>query len=167
VYDLGGGTFDVVGHNGANFLGGKNLDWEIVDKVLGPKIAVAFKFDNFHRDNKAYQSKYARLKFLAERAKMELSQYETTTIEVDGIGEDDESAPIYLSVQLTRQEFEELMDPLMNRTIDLCKQTLKEGGLTSSAVSKVILVGGPTQFPYLRRRLQQRCSPDWLSQIPP
>lgn len=166
VYDLGGGTFDValisskdgvlsvLGHNGDNFLGGKNLDWEIVDKVLTPKIADAFELDNFHRENKAHQSKYARLKFLAERAKMELSQYETTTIEVDGIGEDDAGSPIYLSVELTRQEFEELMDPLMNRTIDLCKQTLKESGLTSVAVSKIILVGGPTQIPYIRQRLE-------------
>ncbi|HMA73056.1 MAG TPA: Hsp70 family protein, partial [Xanthobacteraceae bacterium] len=93
VYDLGGGTFDValisskdgvltvLGHNGDNFIGGKNLDWEIVDKVLTPKIAEAMNFENFRRDNEAHRSKFARLKFLAERAKMELSQYETTTIE--------------------------------------------------------------------------------------
>ena len=86
VYDLGGGTFDValisskdgilsvLGHNGDNFLGGKNLDWEIVDKILTPKIAEAFSFDNFRRDNKAHQSKFSRLKFLAERAKMDALQ---------------------------------------------------------------------------------------------
>ncbi|MBV8504319.1 MAG: Hsp70 family protein [Alphaproteobacteria bacterium] len=85
VYDLGGGTFDValisskdgvlsvLGHNGDNFLGGKNLDWEIVDKVLAPKIADSLNFDNFRRDNKGYQSKFSRLKFFAERAKIELS----------------------------------------------------------------------------------------------
>lgn len=166
VYDLGGGTFDValisskdgvlsvLGHNGDNFLGGKNLDWEIVDKVLTPKIADAFSFENFRRVNKAHQSKFARLKFLAERAKMELSQYEITTIEVDGIGNDDAGKTILLPIEITRQEFEKLMDPLMNRTIDLCKQTLKESGLTSSAVSKIILVGGPTQIPYIRQRLE-------------
>ena len=165
VYDLGGGTFDValisskdgvltvLGHNGDNFLGGKNLDWEIVDKVLTPKIADAVNSENFRRDNEAHRSKFARLKFLAERAKMELSQYETTTIEVDGIGDDDVRNPISLSVEITRQEFEKLMDPLMNRTIDLCKRTLKESGLTSSAVSKIILVGGPTQIPYVWQRL--------------
>src|SRR5262249_32958544 len=90
-YDLGGGTFDValisskdgvlsvLGHNGDNFLGGKNLDWEIVDKILVPGIAGLFALENFHRGNKAYQGKFARLKFLAERAKMELSQYDSTT----------------------------------------------------------------------------------------
>jgi molecular chaperone DnaK len=164
VYDLGGGTFDValisskdgilsvLGHNGDNFLGGKNLDWEIVDKILTPKIAEAFSFDNFRRDNKAHQSKFSRLKFLAERAKMDLSNYETTALEVDGIGDDDAGNPIVLSVEISRQEFEKLMGPLMNRTIDLCKQTLKESGLTNSSISKIILVGGPTQIPSTSRR---------------
>jgi molecular chaperone DnaK len=179
IYDLGGGTFDValisskdgvlsvLGHNGDNFLGGKNLDWEIVDKVLTPKIADAQTFENFRRDNKAYQSKFARLKFLAERAKMELSQYESTTIEVDGIGDDDAGNPIALSVEITRHEFEELMDPLMNRTIDLCKRTLRESGLTSSSVSKIILVGGPTQIPYIRQRLEADLSIPTDSSVDP
>ena len=148
VYDLGGGTFDValisskegmlsvLGHNGDNFLGGKNLDWEIVDKVLTPRIASAHSFENFRRDNEAHQSKFARLKFLAERAKMELSLFETTTIEIDGIGDDDAGNPVFLSVEITRKEFERLMDPLINRTIDLCKQTLRESGLPNSAVSR-------------------------------
>ena len=166
VYDLGGGTFDValisskdgvlsvLGHNGDNFLGGKNLDWEIVDKILTPKITEAFSIENFRRDNKAHQGKFAHLKFLAERAKMELSNYETTALEVDGIGDDDLGNPIALSVEISRQEFERLMDPLVNRTIDLCRQTLKESGLTSPSISKIILVGGPTQIPYIRQRLE-------------
>ena len=167
MYDLGGGTFDValisskdgvlsvLGHNGDNFLGGKNLDWEVVDKVFTPKIRTeAFSFESFRRDNKTYQSRFSRLKFLAERAKIELSQYETTTIEIDGIGDDDAGAPVVLSVDLSRREFEKLMDPLMDRTIDLCKETLKAGGLTQSSISKIILVGGPTQFPYIRQRLE-------------
>ena len=86
VYDLGGGTFDValisskdgvlsvLGHNGDNFLGGKNLDWEIVDKILTPKIIESYRIEGFRCDNKARQSKFAHLKFLAERAKMELVQ---------------------------------------------------------------------------------------------
>jgi molecular chaperone DnaK len=166
VYDLGGGTFDValisskdgvlsvLGHNGDNFLGGKNLDWEIVDNILTPKITEAFSIENFRRDNKAHQSKFAHLKFLAERAKMELSNYETTALEVDGIGDDNNGNPIALSVEISRQEIETLMDPLVSRTIDLCKQTLKDSGLSRSSVSKIILVGGPTQIPYIRQRLE-------------
>lgn len=166
VYDLGGGTFDValisskdgvlsvLGHNGDNFLGGKNIDWEVVDKVFTPQINDAFTFESFRRDNKAHQSKFSRLKFLAERAKIELSQYETTTIEIDGIGDDEAGEPVALTVELTRQDFERLMDPLMDRTIDLCRETLKSSGLNNSSVSKIILVGGPTQIPYIRQRLE-------------
>lgn len=166
VYDLGGGTFDialisskdgvlsVLGDNGDNFLGGKNLDWEIVDKVLTPKLTEVFTIDNFRRDNQVHQSKFSHLKFLAERAKIELSQYELTTIEVDGIGQDDTGEEIILPIEITRKEFEQLLDPLINRTIDLCQQTLKEVGLTNAAVSKVILVGGPTQIPRIRQRLE-------------
>ncbi|HZC23660.1 MAG TPA: Hsp70 family protein, partial [Candidatus Binatia bacterium] len=183
VYDLGGGTFDValisskdgvlsvLGHNGDNFLGGKNLDWEIVDKILTPRITEAFSVENFRRDSKAHQSKFARLKFLAERAKIELSNYETIAIDVDGIGNDDAGNPIVLPIEISRQELEHLMGPLVNRTIDLCKQTLRESGLTSPSISKIILVGGPTQIPYLRQRLeadlniQTDCSVDPLTVV--
>lgn len=166
VYDLGGGTFDValisskdgvlsvLGHNGDNFLGGKNLDWEIVDHVLAPRIASSATLAKFRRDNKAHQSKFSRLKSLAEQAKIELSQYETTIVEADGLGEDDAGNPISASIEISRQEAEDLMAPLITRTIDLCRQTLKESGIPASAVSKIILVGGPTQIPYIARRLE-------------
>lgn len=166
VYDLGGGTFDValisskdgvlsvLGHNGDNFLGGKNLDWDIVDKILTPKLTEAFSFDQFRRDNEKHQSKFARLKFLAERAKIELTDQETAAIEVDGIGTDDTGTPIYLLIEVSRTELEALMDPLVDRTIALCQNTLKESGLTRTAISRIILVGGPTQTPYIQRRLE-------------
>ncbi|MBI2799437.1 MAG: Hsp70 family protein [Gammaproteobacteria bacterium] len=166
VYDFGGGTFDValisskdgvlsvLGHNGDNFLGGKNLDWEIVDHILAPRIAASTTLANFRRDNKAHQSKFSRLKSLAEQAKIELSQYETTIVEADKLGEDDAGNPICMSIEISRQAADELMAPLITRTIELCKQTLKDSGISASAVSKIILVGGPTQIPYITRRLE-------------
>jgi molecular chaperone DnaK (HSP70) len=166
VYDLGGGTFDValvssrdgilsvLGHNGDNFLGGKNLDWEIVDKLITPRLRDQFSLAEFRRDSEAHRGKFVRLKYLAERAKIELSQYDNTTIEVDGIGGDDVGSPIALSLKVSRSEMERLIRPLIDRTIDLCKETLKEAGLNPAAVSKIILVGGPTQMPYVRERLE-------------
>jgi molecular chaperone DnaK len=166
VYDLGGGTFDValisskdgvlsvLGHNGDNFLGGKNLDWEIVDQILAPQIAASAALANFRRDNRPHQSKFSRLKSLAEQAKIELSQYETTVVEANDLGEDDAGNPISVSIEISRQQAEELMAPLITRTIELCKQTLKDSGVPSNAVSKIILVGGPTQIPYIARRLE-------------
>jgi molecular chaperone DnaK len=166
VYDLGGGTFDValissregvlsvLGHSGDNFLGGKNLDWEIVDRIIVPRILSEFRVNDFSRDHKEHRGRFARLKYLAERAKIDLSAYENTTIDVDLIGDDDSGRPIIVSVDLTVADIQGLMKPLVDRTITLCRDTLQEAGLDSSAISRIILVGGPTQSPYIRQRLE-------------
>lgn len=97
IYDFGGGTFDValiaskeralsvLGHNGDNFLGGKNFDLEIVDKVIVPKIMEKFSVKNFNRSNEKYRSAFSQLKFFAETAKIELSDYDKTSIVVENI----------------------------------------------------------------------------------
>ncbi|MBP9781070.1 Hsp70 family protein [Candidatus Woesebacteria bacterium] len=165
IYDLGGGTFDValisskdgvlsvLSHNGDNFLGGKNFDWEIVDQVITPRILNEFSLKDFSRENKKYRGVFSRLKYIAEKAKIELSQYEKTLIELDSLSKDDEGKDICLTLQFTRNEFEKLIESMVERTIELSKDTLKEAGIKNSAVSKVILVGGPTQMPYIKQRL--------------
>lgn len=167
VYDLGGGTFDValisskdgiltvLGHNGDNFLGGKDFDLKIIDEIIKPGILEKFKFKNFDRSNEKYKSTFARLKALAEAAKIELSQYDKTTIEVEDIGLDDAGNEVYVSIDLTRSRFEDLIRPLVTKTIDLAKKTLSESGVQSSAISKIVLVGGPTQIPFIRKSLEK------------
>jgi molecular chaperone DnaK len=167
IYDFGGGTFDValisskdgvlsvLGHNGDNFLGGKNFDWEIVDQIITPRILKEFSLEDFNRENKKYRGVFSRLKYIAEKAKIELSQYEKTPIELDNLGKDDEGKDIYISFQFTRKEFEKLIKSMVDRTIELSKDTLKEAGIKSSSVSKIILVGGPTQIPYIKQRLAE------------
>ncbi|NQU83548.1 MAG: Hsp70 family protein, partial [Parcubacteria group bacterium] len=166
IYDFGGGTFDsalvslkdgvlsVLGHSGNNFLGGKNIDWEIVDKIIVPKIIEKFTLDNFNRGNKKYQVTFANLKYIAETAKIYLSQFEKGSIEIDNIGKDDDDKEIYLLIDFSRKEFEELIKPLIDQTIKLAKETLKESGIKNNDVKKTILVGGPTQIPYIRERLK-------------
>lgn len=171
VYDLGGGTFDValislkdgilsvLGHNGDNFLGGKNIDWEIVDRVIVPKILEKFSLTNFNRNNKKYQSLFAKLKWAAEIAKIDLSQNDKTLIELgttlyNNIGADDSGEEIEIAFDFSRKEFEKLINPLVDRTIQLSNETLKEAGIKNTAVEKIILVGGPTQIPYIRERLE-------------
>ncbi len=169
VYDLGGGTFDValisskdgvltvLAHSGNNFLGGKDFDWLIVDEVLRPAILDKYKLKDFSRSNEdlRVKSAFARLKALAETAKVELSQFDKTTIEIEDIakgisgGED-----IYVSVDLTREEFEKLIKSKVDETIELTSATIKDSGIQASAINRIVLVGGPTQIPYIKKTLE-------------
>jgi molecular chaperone DnaK len=166
IYDFGGGTFDValiaskdrmlsvLSHNGDNFLGGKNFDLEIVDKIIVPKILEKFSIINFNRGNKKYNSVFSQLKYMAESAKIELSEYGKVSIVVENIGKDDKGEEVFLTIDFSRKEFEKLIKPMVDRTIELSKETLKDAGIKSSSVAKVVLVGGPTQIPYIRERIE-------------
>lgn len=167
VYDLGGGTFDValisskdgslsvLGHNGDNFLGGKDFDLAIVDKIIVPKILEKFNIDNFTRNSKKYRSIFAKLKHYAETAKISLSQMDDTSIEIEKIGEDDNGKEIYLTIPFSRKDFEGLIKASIDKTIELSKETIKDSGVSISSVSKVVLVGGPTMIPYIKERLEK------------
>lgn len=165
VYDFGGGTFDValissrkgtltvLESGGDNFLGGKDIDWLIVEKIFVPKILQKYDLKEFNRSNKKFRTIFSRLKYLAEDAKIELSQLDKTLKEIDLKTED--SQEIVLNIEIERSEFEKLLDTLLNKTIAIAKETIKRAGVASSAVDKIVLVGGPTQTPYLRRRLEK------------
>src|SRR3989344_5821171 len=163
VYDLGGGTFDVAlisakdGHlsvlaqNGDNFLGGKDFDKLVIEKVLIPAIQKSFSCPNVHKDKVIF----SKLKYLAEIAKIELTSYEKTNIEVENIGEDDDGKEIYLSLELTRKEFEKLIKPKVDRTIKLAQDTIADSGVRQNSINKIILVGGTTLTPYIKDRLER------------
>lgn len=166
IYDLGGGTFDValvsskdgilsvLSHNGDNFLGGKDIDTLIIDRIIVPEILEKYHLKEFKRNNEKYSSIFAKLKYLAENSKMYLSQYDSNTIEVDGIGNDDDGTEIYLTIDFNKKDFEKLIKHLIDKTIELSLETIKEAGIKASSISKIILVGGPTQIPYVKRRLE-------------
>lgn len=166
VYDLGGGTFDValisskdsnltvLGHSGDNFLGGKDFDLKIIDEVIKPEILSKYKLTDFDRSSEKYTSIFARLKAIAEAAKIELSQYDKTTLEVEDIGKDENGEEIYASITLTRSQFEEIIKSHVAKTVELVKKTLKESGVSQSSISRIVLVGGPTQIPYIRKTLE-------------
>lgn len=162
VYDFGGGTFDaalvsakdgnltVVAQNGDNFLGGKDIDKLVIEKILIPKIQEEFNCPNLKEDAVIF----SKLKNLAEVSKIELSAREKTNIQVENIGDDEDGKEIYLSIDVTRKEFEKLIKPLVDRTVKLSLETIKESGIKQSSIDKIILVGGPTRIPYLRDRLE-------------
>lgn len=167
IYDFGGGTFDlalvsckdgvlsVLGHGGEGFLGGKDIDWEIVKKVIVPKILEKYKFIEFNKSNLKYEHIFARLKYFAESAKIELSQYAKTTIEVEEIGKDEVGKEVTVSISFSRDEFNELIKPMINQTIELSKDAIKNAGLKESAVKKIILVGGTSLIPYIKEKLEE------------
>ena len=167
VYDLGGGTFDValisskeglltvLGHNGNNFLGGKDFDNIIIDSVICPAIQEKFSVTNFDRNNPELRSIFASLKNKAEEAKIELSQYVKTVIEVENIGKDDKGEDIYVSIELKKADFEELIKPKIDETIELVSETINKSGVQTGKINKIVLVGGPTQIPFLQAQLEK------------
>jgi molecular chaperone DnaK len=152
VYDLGGGTFDVsvleIGDgvfevkstNGDTFLGGEDFDSRVMD----------FLCDEFKKeqgiDLRADKLALQRLKEAAEKAKIELSSAMQTEVNLPFITAD-QAGPKHLSIKLTRAKLESLVDELVQKTIEPCKQALKDAGIKSSEIDEVILVGGMTRMP--------------------
>ena len=165
IYDFGGGTFDlalvsckdgvlsVLGHGGEGFLGGKDIDWSIVKNIIVPKILEKYKFSNFNKDK--YETVFAKLKYYAECAKIELSQYAKTTLVIDEIGKDENGKEVNVSIPFSRTEFNKLIEPIVDRTIEMAKDTIKESGIKSSSVKRVILVGGTTLIPFIKEKLEE------------
>lgn len=160
VFDLGGGTFDVsilelgdgvfevLATNGNNRLGGDDFDQRVIDYL-----ADAFKKDNgidLRNDRMAMQ----RLKEAAEKAKIELSGVLQTNVNLPFITAD-ASGPKHLDVTLTRAKFDELTHDLVEMTMEPARKALKDAGLTSEKISKVILVGGSTRIPAVQEAVKK------------
>jgi molecular chaperone DnaK len=164
VYDFGGGTFDaavikaeegtihVVNHGGDNFLGGSDIDWAFVEQVLVPLVLQQVRLKEFTRANKQWQSAFAKLKHFAEIAKIELSRSERTTLQTCKFkGQDDDE--VEFECEVTRADLVRVAEPIVARSVEICKRVLSEKRLGSEAIEKVILVGGPTLAPYFRELL--------------
>lgn len=160
VYDLGGGTFDVSilelgdgffevkATSGDNKLGGDDFDQVIIDYLVAE-----FKKENgvdLSKDKAAVQ----RLKDAAEKAKKELSGVLTTTISLPFITMVD-SVPAHLEMNLTRAKFEELSAELVERTMVPTRQALKDAGLSTSEIDKIVLVGGSTRIPAVQEAVKK------------
>jgi len=160
VYDLGGGTFDisildmgegifqVKSTNGDTHLGGDDFDQRITDWVwayFGKEQGIILKPDKV-----ALQ----RLKDAAEKAKRDLSSISQTEIDLPFITAD-ASGPKHLRVTLTRSKLEELSMDLIERTLEPCRQALKDAGLTASQINNVILVGDQTRMPLVQNTLKK------------
>jgi molecular chaperone DnaK len=160
VYDLGGGTFDVSvlelgdgvfevkATNGDTFLGGEDFDKRIID----------FLADQFKKENgidlRADRLALQRLKEAAEKAKIELSSAVETEINLPFITAD-QTGPKHLTIKLSRSKLESLVEDLIERTIDPCRNALKDAGLSAADVAEVILVGGMTRMPKINETVKK------------
>ncbi len=160
VFDLGGGTFDisvlelgdgvfeVLSTNGDTHLGGDDFD-----QVIIKWLAEEFKADegiDLRKDPMALQ----RLKEAAEKAKIELSSSNETEINLPYIMPVD-GVPKHLVRKLTRAKFEQLSDDLIRRSMEPCRQALKDAGLSTSDIDEVILVGGSTRIPKVQEEVEK------------
>src|ERR1700676_1028776 len=160
VYDLGGGTFDIsvleIGDgvfevkstNGDTFLGGEDFDQKIIDYL-----ADEFKKEqgiDLRNDKLALQ----RLKEAAEKAKIELSSSVQTDVNLPFITAD-QNGPKHLTIKLSRAKLEQLVDDLVQKTIEPCRNALKDAGVKASEIEEVILVGGMTRMPKVQEIVKQ------------
>ncbi len=164
VYDLGGGTFDIsileIGDgvfevkstNGDTFLGGEDFDGVLVE-YLADQFQQKENMD-LRKDKLALQ----RLKEAAEKAKIELSSGQQTEVNLPFITarmEGGSSTPLHLVETLTRSKLEQLVEALIQRTLEPCKKALADAGVDKSAIDEVILVGGMTRMPKVRDVVEQ------------
>ncbi len=160
VYDLGGGTFDVsvlelgegvfqvLATNGDTKLGGDDFDNAVMEFL-----ADSFKKEHdvdLRKDNMAMQ----RLKEAAEKAKKELSSAQTTKINLPFITVTSDG-PLHMDIDLTRARFDQLTADLVERTIEPMHKAMKDAGVTSADIDKVILVGGSTRIPAVQAAVQK------------
>lgn len=160
VYDLGGGTFDVsileindgvfevLSTSGNTFLGGEDFDHRIINWLL-EKFADEHGI-NLKNDRLALQ----RLKEAAERAKCELSTVSETTVNLPFIAADS-SGPKHINTVLTRDKFEELVQDLVEQSVEPCQKALWDAKLQPSDIDKIILVGGQTRSPIIARTVTE------------
>jgi molecular chaperone DnaK len=144
ILTIGGGFFDVDATSGDNHLGGDDMD-ELIEDYLIEDIKKKHGI-NIKKDLTLYQA----LKEKSENAKIELSDKEKVTINIPNIGKSG-GVPVSYSTELTRKKFNEMIMPLVERTKKPMKDALEDASLETGDIDDVILVGGPTRIPLIRK----------------
>ncbi len=169
VYDLGGGTFDValvkikegemkvLDHEGDNFLGGTDFDDEIVRKLIIPKLENAGNFSDLESQMTSasgkYNGKFLAYRFLAEKLKIALSSQTSEEINVQITDEEGNDIDEYIS--FSRSEFENIIKSSVDTTIEMVKKILVHNSLGAKDLQFVLMVGGSTFIPFVRKRVEE------------
>ena len=171
VYDFGGGTFDVsiaeragnkinlLTNDGIAFCGGRDFDKLLLDNIVVPWLKNNFKLPEGFRINEKYAKLIRMATWATEQAKIELSAKETASVQLDEsvIRCSDESGnEIYLDVPLSREQYNNLIFPKIDETIEKTREVISNVSLKPEDINYVVFVGGPTQYKPLRDRVSQQ-----------
>lgn len=181
VFDFGGGTFDaallkvedgimqVFDTEGDNYLGGKNLDYAIVDNIIVPYLKQNYSIDNIWRDAAKKEILRDAMKTYAEDAKNQHSfkDHEDIISDLGDFGEDEDGEEIELDLTLTQAQVFDIFRPYFQKAVDICKNLIQRNNLNGSQLTKLILVGGPTHCPLIRQMLKEQVTPNVDTSIDP
>lgn len=170
VFDFGGGTFDaallkveegimkVIDTEGDNYLGGKNLDYAIVEEIMIPHIEENHSITEILSDDKSSQKFKEALKFWAEDIKNQLSFKEEFNLYVDpgDAGNDDDGEEIEIDLTVNQEMLRSTLEPIFQKAINISLSLLKRNNIEGNTLNSLILVGGPTYSPILRKMLEEQ-----------
>jgi molecular chaperone DnaK len=171
VFDFGGGTFDaalikaedgilsVKDTAGDNWLGGKNLDYAVVDEIILPYLKENYAIDFVFNDDEKLKILRDAVKPYAEEAKNQLS-FKDIHLILSNLGdlpfEDENGEEPEIDIEITQKEIERVLSPIFQKAIDITKDLLKHNNIKGNDIDALILVGGPTHSPILRRMLKEQ-----------
>ena len=165
IYDLGGGTFDVsiaeniggkvnlLAHGGIEMCGGRDWDRIVFNKIVVPWLRENFKLPADFLANSQYKTLISLAQWASEKAKIELSSREESTI---ALGESEarcmdlDGEEIYLDIPITRSQLDGYISEMVAETISAMRETMQKAGLTSNDIERIVFVGGPTNYKPLR-----------------
>ncbi len=169
VYDLGGGTFDValvrivegelkiLDHDGDNYMGGADFDAWMVERLIVPQLEARGEFTSLLAEMKSATGRYNRLWYRllhqAEEAKKELSA--STETEIGISVEDDEGIEIDADIKITRSDFEAVIKDAVDKTAAMLREMLTRNALRPEDLAFVLMVGGSTYIPFVRKRISE------------
>ena len=181
VFDFGGGTFDaalvrvdegimkVIDTEGDNYLGGKTLDLALVDEIIVPYMRENHSIASVLNDDAKAAILRTAMKSYAEELKINMSFKETYNVLADVgeiPGEDDDGEEFELDITVTQDMMREVLGPIFQKSIDICKGLLQRNGLDNASLNTLLLVGGPTYSPVLRGMLEDQIIKPNLSMDP-
>ncbi len=181
VFDFGGGTFDaallkvedgimqVFDTEGDNYLGGKNLDYAIVDEIIIPYLKQNYAIDGLLANPDTKLILRDAMKTYAEENRIQLSfkAQEDILSNIGELGEDEEGEEIELDLTVTQDEANNVMRPLFQKAVDICKNLLERNSMRGSQLNKIIMVGGPTHSPLIRQMLKEQITENVDTSIDP